>query len=196
MYLIAGLGNPSLKYRHTRHNVGFDALEYLAKKYSIPVKKKKYFGLLGEGKIEGERVLLLKPQTYMNKSGESISAALTANQLSAEDSLIVLVDDIALDCGYIRIRERGSAGGHNGLKSIIACCGTEGFKRIRIGAGKLPEGGDMVRHVLSRPNRTDTKMLSEAYVDVADACRLLLSGKTEAAMNSYNGKQKSRKLNI
>lgn len=193
MYLIAGLGNPSLKYRHTRHNVGFDALDYLAKQHSIPVKKKKYLGLVGEGHIGGEKVMLLKPQTFMNRSGESISMALKAYKLNPEDELIVLVDDISLDCGSLRIRAKGSAGGHNGLKSIIACCNTEEFTRVRIGAGKLPEGGDMIRHVLTRPGRRDAQLLKAAYEDVSSTCELLLSGNIEKAMNLYNGKQRGRK---
>ena len=193
MYLIAGLGNPSLKYRHTRHNVGFDALDYLAKQHSIPVKKKKYLGLVGEGHIGYEKVILLKPQTFMNRSGESISMALKSCGLSARDELIVLVDDIALDYGSIRIRAKGSAGGHNGLKSIIACCGTDEFARVRIGAGKLPEGADMIRHVLTRPGRKDMQLLKAAYEDVSSTCELLLSGNIEKAMNLYNGKQRGRK---
>lgn len=191
MYLIAGLGNPSLRYKHTRHNAGFDALDFLAKEHRIPVKKQKYLGLYGEGNIGGEKVGLLKPQTFMNKSGESILSALKSNNLSAETDLIVLVDDISLECGMIRIRTRGSAGGHNGLKDIEALCGTQNYTRIRIGVGKLHENADMIKHVLSRPKSEDAKRLKATYPWVAEAIVLLLAGETEKAMNLYNGRQQS-----
>lgn len=191
MYLIAGLGNPSLRYRHTRHNAGFDALDFIAKEHRIPVKKQKYLGLYGEGEIGGERVGLLKPQTFMNKSGESINMALKAKGLSSEDNLIVLVDDITLDPGMIRIRTHGSSGGHNGLKNIEALCGGNKYSRIRIGVGKLPESGDMIKHVLSRPKASDFKMLKSVYEDVSKALTLMVRGETEKAMNLYNGKQRN-----
>lgn len=191
MYLIAGLGNPSLRYRHTRHNAGFDALDFIAKEHRIPVKKQKYLGLYGEGEIGGVRVGLLKPQTFMNKSGESINMALKAKGLSLEDSLIVLVDDITLDPGMIRIRTQGSSGGHNGLKNIEALCGSNKYSRIRIGVGKLPENGDMIKHVLSKPKASDFKLLKSVYEDVAEALTLMVRGETEKAMNLYNGKQRN-----
>lgn len=191
MYLIAGLGNPSLRYRHTRHNAGFDALDFIAKEHRIPVKKQKYLGLYGEGEMEGVRVGLLKPQTFMNKSGESINMALKAKGLSPEDNLIVLVDDVTLDPGTIRIRTHGSSGGHNGLKNIEALCDTDKYSRIRIGVGKLPEGGDMIKHVLSRPKASDFKTLKSVYEDVEEALALMVRGETEKAMNLYNGKQRN-----
>lgn len=192
MYLIAGLGNPTLKYSHTRHNVGFDALDLFAKQYRIPVKKKHFLGLYGEGVACGAKTVLLKPHTYMNRSGESILMALNAYNINPQTNLIVLVDDITLPCGAIRIRPGGSAGGHNGLKNIIALTGSEKFIRIRIGAGKMPEGADMIKYVLSRPTGNDRKLLKEAYEDVVGAIELLLKDGVEAAMNAYNGKQKGK----
>ena len=190
MYLIAGLGNPSLKYKHTRHNAGFDALDFIAKQEGISVKKKKFLGLLGEGRIGEEKVFLLKPQTYMNASGESIGMAVEALGIDPTKELIVLVDDTALDYGFIRVRPRGSSGGHNGLKNINAILGTEDYLRVRIGVGKLPEGRDMIKHVLSRPAGEDYKRLVGIYPDVLEACKLLLSGQTDVAMNTFNGKQR------
>lgn len=192
MYLIAGLGNPSLKYSHTRHNAGFDALDYIASQNGIAVKKKKYFAALGEGAVKGEKVILLKPQTFMNRSGESIAMALDAYGLDPS-KLIVLVDDIALEYGVIRIREKGSAGGHNGLKDIIKNCGTQDFMRVRIGVGTVPEGGEMINHVLSRPRGESAKLLKASYEDVCGAVNLILTDGIQKAMNAYNGKQKTGK---
>lgn len=188
MYLIAGLGNPGLKYKHTRHNAGFDCLDILAKKHQISIKKKEHFSLTGRGKINGEPVVLLKPQTYMNSSGEAIQSMAKALEIDITTELIVLVDDINLDYGSIRIRPKGSAGGHNGLKSIISCVGTQEFARIRIGAGILPESADMIGHVLSVPGKKDRIKLQDAYENACEACELLLLGRMEKAMNLYNGR--------
>lgn len=190
MYIIAGLGNPSIRYRHTRHNVGFDAIDALAKKYNILIKKTKYQAKIGEGIIKGERVLLLKPQTYMNKSGESILMALKMNNINAEEKLVVLVDDTALSCGEIRVRPGGSAGGHNGLKSIIGNLSTDRFMRIRIGIGKPFEKSNLIKYVLSRPSRNDLKLLKTAYSDTIGAIEAIVEKSVEAAMNAYNGKHK------
>ncbi len=133
MFVIAGLGNPSSKYERTRHNVGFDAVDLLADKYQISIREKKHKALCGSGVIEGQKVLLVKPQTFMNLSGESIGAILNFYKVEPETGLLVIYDDISLVPGRIRIRKKGSAGGHNGIKSIIGHVGTQEFQRIKIG---------------------------------------------------------------
>lgn len=190
MYLIAGLGNPGLRYRHTRHNAGFDAIDLLAKKYSISMKQKKFFALYGEGRICGNKVALLKPQTYMNRSGESIFMAASVLNIDTDTQLLVLVDDIALDYGMIRIRKRGSAGGHNGLKSIISCIQSQDFNRIRIGVGMKRPQEDLADYVTSKPSRTGRLLMGQALKDTVSAVEILLSKDIDTAMNTYNGKQK------
>ena len=144
MKIIAGLGNPTREYEHTRHNIGFDVVDRLAKQYNISITEKKHKGLCGKGLIEGERVLLLKPQTFMNLSGESIQAAVDFYKLDPEEDVIVIYDDIALDAGRIRVRGKGSAGGHNGMKNIIAHLGTQVFPRVRVGVGAKPADWGLV----------------------------------------------------
>ena len=144
MFLIVGLGNPGREYNNTRHNIGFDAIDVIADKYNIEVSRIKFKGVYGEGIVNGEKVILLKPTTYMNLSGESVREVMDFYKLSEEDILIIY-DDVSLDVGRIRIREKGSAGGHNGIKSIIANIGTDVFSRIKVGVGK-PQG-DLVKHV-------------------------------------------------
>ena len=186
MYIIAGLGNPGLKYRHTRHNAGFDAIDVIAKRHGITVKKIEKQALVGQGNIKGQKVLLVKPQTFMNNSGDSLAELVNYYKVDPTEELIVLSDDVTLDPGRIRIRKKGSAGGHNGLKSIIARCGTEGFQRVRIGVGILPTGGDMINHVLGHLKRDERKSLEEALEHAADAIELMINGETEAAMNKFN----------
>ncbi len=141
MFVIAGLGNPSSKYERTRHNVGFDAVDLLADKYQISIREKKHKALCGSGVIEGQKVLLVKPQTFMNLSGESIGAILNFYKVEPETGLLVIYDDISLVPGRIRIRKKGSAGGHNGIKSIIGHVGTQEFQRIKIGVGEAARMG-------------------------------------------------------
>ncbi|MEE3355220.1 MAG: aminoacyl-tRNA hydrolase [Candidatus Weimeria sp.] len=185
MFILAGLGNPGIKYRHTRHNAGFDVIDVLADRYNIPVRKSERNALTGQGVIEGEKVLLVKPQTFMNNSGECVGAL--ASFYKVEPShVIVLSDDIQLDYGKLRIRRKGSAGGHNGLKSIIAHLHTEEFPRIRIGVGKMEPGDDQITHVLSRPLKSDRKLMEEAFSNAAAAVELLLQGKIDEAMGRYN----------
>ena len=185
MFLIAGLGNPGLKYRHTRHNAGFDAVDVMAKEWGIAVKKKEKNGLTGTGSVAGEKVLLVKPQTFMNNSGECIGALASFYKI-APDHVLVLSDDIQLDYGKLRIRRKGSAGGHNGLKSIIAHLGTEEFMRIRIGVGKMEPGDDMITHVLTRPSKENRKLIDEALSDCAPAAELILRSEIDRAMSLYN----------
>ncbi len=187
MYMIAGLGNPGLHYSHTRHNAGFDAIDVIAKKYAIPIKKKECRALTGTGAIEGQKVLLVKPQTYMNLSGEAIGALADYYKLDPTSEILIISDDVALDVGRLRIRKKGSAGGHNGLKNIIANLHTDEFLRMRIGVGKLEAGGDMIEHVLHKPVVEDRKTLDEVYGRVAEAIPLIVSGDVDRAMNLYNG---------
>ena len=188
MYIIAGLGNPGLRYRHTRHNAGFEAVDKVAKSCNISIRKKEKNAITGTGIIAGQKVLLVKPLTYMNNSGEAIGALASYYGVDASD-VIVISDDVTQDAGAIRIRRSGSAGGHNGLKSIIAHLHTEDFPRIRIGVGKVPAGTDMVGHVLGHLRGEDKKKVSEAAADVTDIVGLIVSGRIDEAMNRYNGKK-------
>ena len=149
MKLIAGLGNPGDRYQKTRHNAGFEVLDELADKFSISIKNKEHKGLTGKGIIMGERVILLKPQTFMNNSGESVAPLAKYYGIKPED-IIIVYDDIYLEPGHIRIRKKGSAGGHNGMKSVIAMLGSEEFARVRVGVGAKPEHYDLADWVLSR----------------------------------------------
>ncbi|MBQ9632875.1 MAG: aminoacyl-tRNA hydrolase [Lachnospiraceae bacterium] len=186
MFIIAGLGNPGLRYRKTRHNVGFEVVDLLAKRYGIDVKKKDRQALFGVGQIGGEKTVLVKPQTYMNRSGDSIAAWVRYYGCDPSTELLVLVDDVSLDPGFLRIRGKGSAGGHNGLKSIIACLGTEEFPRVRIGIGQAEPGEDMIGHVLGRMRREDRQALEDAEQRAVEACELVVRGEIERAMNLYN----------
>ena len=149
MYIIAGLGNPGKQYEHTRHNVGFDTLDKLAEKYHIPIDTQKHKAVCGSGYIEGQKVILVKPQTYMNLSGESLREIIDFYKLNPAEELIVIYDDISLDPGQLRIRAKGSAGGHNGIKNIIAHLGSE-FMRVKMGVGEKPAHYDLADYVLGR----------------------------------------------
>ena len=190
MYLIAGLGNPTKQYEHTRHNIGFDTITYLADHYHISMNTKKFQGICGSGYIEGQKVLLLMPQTYMNLSGQSVSEAASFYKLDPAAEVIVIYDDIALEPGNIRVRKKGSAGGHNGIKNIIAHLGTQEFQRIRIGVGEKPKEYDLADYVLGRFSAADRKLVEEAFANAADAVRLMVQGKTDEAMNLYNRKER------
>ena len=187
MYVITGLGNPTLKYSKTRHNVGFDTIEVLAKKYGIKVKKKQFKALTGEGFIGGEKVILVKPMTYMNNSGESVSEIVKYYKIDPDMELIIISDDLNLDVGVLRIRAKGSAGGHNGLKSIIKCVGTESFDRVRIGVGKVPAGTDVITHVLTRFSRADRAIVKESFEVAADAIVSIISDGIDKTMSKFNG---------
>lgn len=184
MFLIVGLGNPGREYNNTRHNIGFDAIDVIADKYNIEVSRIKFKGVYGEGFVNGEKVILLKPTTYMNLSGESVREVMDFYKLSEEDILIIY-DDVSLDVGRIRIREKGSAGGHNGIKSIIANIGTDVFSRIKVGVGK-PQG-DLVKHVLGTFSKEDREDLNKVLEAVAMASETIIKGDAKEAMNKYNG---------
>ena len=186
MKIIAGLGNPGREYDKTRHNAGFEAIDEIAKKYNIDLDEKKHKAICGKGFINGEKVILLKPQTYMNLSGESLRAAIDFYKLSAED-VIVLFDDISLEVGQLRIRQKGSAGGHNGIKSIISHIGGNEFIRIKLGVGGKPEGRDLADHVLSGFDRDTEPLIRKVIELVGGAILTIMKEGAEAAMNKYNG---------
>ena len=190
MYLIAGLGNPTREYDKTRHNVGFAVIDVLADKYGIDVSDRKHKALCGKGIIEGEKVLLLKPQTFMNLSGESIREAVDYYKIDPED-IIVIYDDISLDPGQLRIRLKGSAGGHNGMKNIIAHLGTQEFPRIKVGVGAKPPKMDLADYVLSRFGAEEQKVMDEAFGQAAEAAVMMMTTGAERAMNHYNAKKKA-----
>lgn len=186
MYIIAGLGNPTKEYENTRHNAGFMCIDELARLHDIKVGEHKHKALIGKGYIDGVKVILVKPQTYMNNSGESIREILDFYKLEPENDLLIIYDDIDLEVGKLRIRQRGSAGGHNGIKSIINHLGTNVFDRIRVGVGAKPEGGDLVNHVLGHFVGEDKKSMDEAVKRVSLATAVIITENTEKAMNLYN----------
>ena len=189
MYLIAGLGNPTREYEKTRHNVGFEAIDILADKAGTTVTEKKHKALYGKGYIGGQKVILAKPQTYMNLSGESIREIADFYKIEPEN-IIILCDDINLAEGQLRIRLKGSAGGHNGLKNIISHLGTQKFPRIRIGVGEKPRGMDLADYVLGRFPKEQQAVMEEAYRDAAEAACMMIEDGADAAMNHYNRKNK------
>lgn len=188
MYLIVGLGNPTTKYEKTRHNIGFDVIDVLAEKYNIKIESRKHKAFYGTGCIEGHKVMLVKPQIFMNLSGESVAAFLNFYKLDAASQLIVVYDDITLSPGKLRIRKKGSAGGHNGMKDIIARIGTQEFMRIRVGIGEKPPGWDLADYVTSRFSKEERKEVEAAMKLAAEAAALMVEGNVEEAMNRYNGK--------
>ena len=190
MFLIAGLGNPDKRYEKTRHNIGFDTIDALAEKYHISVTEKKHKALCGTGVIEGVKVLLAKPQTYMNLSGESLAEIVNFYKLDPEEEMLVIFDDISLEPGNIRVRKKGSAGGHNGVKSIIAELGTQNFMRIKVGVGEKPKDWDLADYVLGRFSQEDRVHVEEAVKDALDAAVLMMHGEVDKAMNDFNAKNR------
>lgn len=186
MFIIAGLGNPERKYDGTRHNIGFSAITVLSDVYDIPLDLKKHKALCGKGYIEGQKVLLAMPCTYMNLSGESIRELVDYYKVNPDDELIIIYDDINLATGKLRIRARGSAGGHNGIKNIIAHLGSKDFMRIRIGVGEKPKGLDLIDYVLGRFDREDEPVIREALRNTVEACKVIMLEGVGAAMNRFN----------
>ena len=184
MFLIVGLGNPGKEYEGTRHNIGFEAVDYIADKYNIELNRIKFKGVFGEGMINGKKVILLKPTTYMNLSGESIREVVNFYKISNEE-IIVIYDDISLEVGRLRIREKGSHGGHNGIKSIIANLSSDVFPRVKIGVGG-PKG-DLVSHVLGKFSKDEVEVLRESIIATSEAVATILSNDTKEAMNKFNG---------
>lgn len=190
MKIIAGLGNPGKEYEGTRHNTGYTALDALASRMGVSVDTKKFKGLIGTGLLAGEKVLLVKPLTYMNLSGECIAAAAHFYQVPPED-IYVLFDDVCLAPGQLRIRKKGSAGGHNGLKSIISCLGSQDFPRIKIGVGEKPPRMDLAAWVLSHIPAEEKCTMADAAGEAARAMEMILTDGIDAAMNVYNRKKES-----
>ena len=190
MYIIVGLGNPTREYQNTRHNIVFDIIDKLADTYSIDVLEKKHKALIGKGIIEGEKVILAKPQTFMNLSGESVRALADYYKIDEKQELIVIYDDISLDVGQLRIRKRGSAGGHNGIKSILSHLGHDVFPRIKVGVGDKPSGYDLVDYVLGHFSPDEKKIMEEAAINAIGAVREITAGQIDQAMNRYNKKVK------
>lgn len=187
MKLIVGLGNPTPQYEKTRHNVGFEVIDHLVEEYGIALDTAKHKGFYGKGRIEGQQVILLKPMTYMNLSGESVVQVANYFKILPED-IIVIYDDINLDVGRLRIREKGSAGGHNGIKNIIAQLGTEEFPRIRVGVGMKPPRMDLADYVLSRFGKDEQVLMEMEYEKACKATALMVQDEIAQAMNQYNGK--------
>ena len=188
MFLIVGLGNPGRQYEHTRHNAGFDVMDALAEKYNISISESGHKALFGKGMIGGQKVILAKPQTFMNLSGESVAELLHYYKIDPEEELIVIYDDINLAPGKLRIRPKGSAGGHNGIKNIIAHLGTQIFPRIRVGVGEKPKGWDLADYVLGRFSKEEEPVIREALDKTTKACCEIITEDVTSAMNKYNNK--------
>lgn len=186
MYVIAGLGNPGRKYAKTRHNVGFDTLDIVADRYRIDMGTEKFRALCGTGVIDGQKVILVKPQTFMNLSGESLRLVCDFYKIHVEEELIVIYDDISLEPGQIRVRKKGSAGGHNGMKSIIQHLGTQEFKRVKVGIGAPPVGYDLVDYVLGHFPFAERIDMENAFDRAARAAAALVTEDAEKVMNEYN----------
>ncbi len=185
MKIIVGLGNPTKEYEGTRHNVGFSVIHELSEKYNINVDTKKHKALIGKGIIEGEKVILAMPQTYMNLSGESVRALVDYYKCDTTD-VIIIYDDISLDVGKLRIRAKGSAGGHNGIKSIISHLGTMEFPRIKVGVGEKPSGMDLADYVLGHFSREEQQVMTEGIRTAGEAAALMTKQDISVAMNRYN----------
>ena len=190
MFIIAGLGNPDRQYEGTRHNAGFDVIDRIAEKYNIAVDTKKHRACIGKGIIGGQKVLLAKPQTYMNLSGESIRSLVDYYKIDEENELLVVYDDISLDVGRLRIRAKGSAGGHNGIKNIIAHLGTQVFPRIKVGVGEKPKGYDLADYVLGHFSKAEKERMEEGYDNAVRAAEMIVTGQLNEAMNEFNRKKK------
>lgn len=188
MYIIAGLGNPGTKYAHTRHNVGFDTIDVIADRYGIDMNNRKFKALYGKGVIEGKKVVLVKPQTFMNLSGESIREVIDFYKIDEEEELIIIYDDISLEPGQLRLRGKGSAGGHNGIKSIIAHLGSQNFKRIKVGVGEKPRGFDLADYVLSRFSKAERELVLDSLQRASGAVVKIMLDGMDAAMNEFNKK--------
>ena len=186
MIIIAGLGNPGDKYAGTKHNTGFSVIYNISDRYNIPLNKAEHKSLTGRGILEGEKVLLAMPQTYMNLSGDALRLLTDYYEVDPETELIVVYDDVSLPVGRLRIRKKGSAGGHNGIKDIIAKLGTDTFARVKVGVGEKPEYMDLADHVLSRFSKDELPLVRESVERAADAVCAILRDGADSAMNGYN----------
>lgn len=188
MYIIVGLGNPGKQYENTRHNIGFDVIETLAEQDHVAVLEKKHRAIIGKGFVSGQKCILAKPQTFMNRSGESVRQLLDYYKADETTELIIISDDVSLEVGQIRIRKKGSAGGHNGLKDIIAHLGHDNFVRVKMGVGEKPSGYDLADYVLGHFNSEERKVMDEAAERAAEAIRAIIAQGPDAAMNDFNRK--------
>lgn len=189
MFLVVGLGNPGREYEDTRHNIGFKVIDNIAKEYNIDINRQKFKGIYGEGFINGEKVMLLKPTTYMNLSGESVREVMDFYNLD-NNEILVIYDDISLDVGRLRIRDKGSAGGHNGIKSIIAHLGNDVFSRIKVGVGQ--PNVDLVKHVLGKFTKDEMDILEESIDAATKATKEIIKNDVGTAMNQFNGFKASK----
>ena len=189
-WLIVGLGNPGQKYEHTRHNMGFLTVDLLAEQLNVKLNKVKFKSAYNIVRFGGQKCLVMKPQTYMNLSGESIRSLVEYYKIDPEEELLVIYDDISLEVGQLRIRRKGSAGGHNGIKNIIAMTGTQNFMRIKVGVGEKPKGWDLADYVLGHFSTEDRAKVEEAIGHAMDATVLMMQGEVDKAMNDYNSKNK------
>lgn len=189
MILIAGLGNPGRDYMGTRHNIGFGVIARISDQYNIPLSSREHKAVCGKGMIGGQKVILAQPQTYMNLSGECVRSMADYYKIDSED-IIVAYDDVSLEVGQLRVRRKGSAGGHNGIKNIIAQLGTDEFPRVKVGVGAKPDGGDLIRHVLGRFSREDEKIISEVLDLAVEAVEAIVTEGVDVAMNRFNARRK------
>lgn len=190
MYLIAGLGNPGRQYEATRHNMGFDVIDKLVEEFNVPQAGVKFNAMYGKGRIGGESVILMKPLSYMNLSGGPIREMANYFKIDPETELIVIYDDIDTEPGQLRVRKKGSAGGHNGIKSIIQQLGTQNFMRVRVGVGAKPKGWDLADYVLGRFDKDERQLIEEAQDRACEAVEMILADSVDAAMNKFNVSKK------
>lgn len=193
MYIIVGLGNPEKKYVNTRHNIGFDVIDAIAEKNDIVVGEKKHKAVIGKGIVAGQKAVLVKPLTYMNLSGESVRSVIDFYKVDEKSELIVISDDVSLDMGQIRIRKRGSDGGHNGLKNIIMHLGHDEFIRVRMGVGEKPPRTDLADYVLGHFSAEEREVMNEAARTATLAIEKVIAEGPDAAMNKYNARKKPSK---
>ena len=192
MYVIVGLGNPDRKYLKTRHNIGFDVIDAIAEKNDIVVGEKKHKAVIGKGLVAGQKVVLVKPLTYMNLSGESVRSVIDFYKVDEKTELIVISDDINLDMGQLRIRKRGSDGGHNGLKNIIMHLGHNEFIRVRMGVGEKPPKMDLADYVLCHYFEDERERMNEGARTATLAIEMIIAEGPDAAMNQYNARKRSQ----
>lgn len=190
MYIIVGLGNPERQYQNTRHNIGFEVIDAIAQKNHITVGERKHKAIIGKGNVGGQKVMLVKPQTYMNLSGESVRQVIDFYKIDEKSGLIVIADDVSLEPGQIRIRKKGSAGGHNGLKNIILHLGHDEFQRVKMGVGEKPKGYDLADYVLGHFPKEEREIMNESVDRAVDAVEVMIADGADAAMNLYNRKTK------
>lgn len=189
MYIITGLGNPEKKYNNTRHNIGFDVIDAIAERNDIVLGEKKHKAVIGKGIVAGQKAVLVKPLTYMNLSGESVRSVIDFYKADEKSELIVISDDVSLDMGQIRIRKRGSDGGHNGLKNIIMHLGHDEFIRVRMGVGEKPPRVDLADYVLGHFSTEEREIMNESARTAALAIETVIVEGADAAMNKFNRKR-------